>query len=218
MSAATATLPEPVKKPRRPKIAALPAALSFPIPARGETALAGYGNWDTYLMLDEAIGRRGVRVRYNEGIIEVMSISPLHEKLKTRLGYFVAAWCRHHRIRHEMLGSATQTVRGKKAAEPDESFAFGPGSPEKPDLVIEVALTSGGMDKLNLWAGLGVPELWLWQNGTLHFFHLKKDRYVPVDDSRFLPGFPVRMMTDALAIANGSEAVDEFIRRLTEGK
>ena len=90
ISAATATLPAPVKKPRRRKIAAIPAALSFPIPAHGGTALAGYGNWDTYLMLDEAIGSRGVRARYNEEVIEVRSISPLHEKLKARLGHFLS--------------------------------------------------------------------------------------------------------------------------------
>lgn len=217
MSAATApasTVSKKTPRPRAPRRNELP----FPIPAPGETAFVGYGNWDTYLMLDGLIGSRSVRVRYDEGIIEIMSISPLHEKLKTRLGHFVVAWCRHHRIRHEMLGSATQSLKGKRAAEPDESYAFGPGSPDQPDLVIEVALTSGGMDKLALWAGLGVPELWLWQNGTLHFFHLKDGRYAPSDDSFFLPGFPVQLMIESMSVANGSEALDEFIRRLAEKK
>jgi Uma2 family endonuclease len=210
----TASPATPARKRPRPRAAAAPPVPAFPVPAPGETACAGFGNWDTYLMLDELIGRRGIRVRYNEGIIEIMSISPLHEKLKSRLGRFLEAYCRHKGVVYEMLGSTTQLQQGKRAAEPDESYTFGPDQKATPDLVIEVALTSGGMDKLALWAGLGVPELWLWQNDSLHFFHLTGDRYAPANDSQFLPGFPVPLVTAAMAVAKGSEAVEEFTRGL----
>ena len=214
---APASLPVNRKKPRR-KPAAAPVALTFPIPAAGETALVGFGNWDTYQMLDELIGSRSVRVSYNEGIIEIMSISPLHEKLKTRLGRFLEAYCDHLGRSYEMLGSATQSQPGRRAAEPDESYAFGAGETDKPDLAIEVALSSGGMDKLSLWASLGVLELWIWQNEGLHVFHLQEGRYVPATDSHFLPGFPFHMVAEVLTIKNGSDAVREFRRRLAEGK
>lgn len=214
MSAATASLSVPIKKPRRPRAAVRPEALSFPISAPGEAVCVGWGNWETYLMLDEALGSRAIRVRYDNGIIEIMSVSPLHEKLKAKLGRFVEAFCDHVGCRYDMLGSATQTQKGKRAAEPDEAYAFGPGQSDKPDLVIEIALTSGGMDKLSLWAKLGVPELWLWQNGGLHVFQLKEERYVPSTDSCLLAGFPFDLVVELLKVENGSEAVQEFRRRL----
>ncbi len=218
MSAATAPASTIPRKPLRERSAAVRGDLPFPIPAPGEAAFVGYGNWDTYLMLDGLIGSRSIRVRYNAGIIEIMSISPLHERLKTRLGRFLEAFCDHIGKRYEMLGSATQAQEGRRAAEPDESYAFGPGETDKPDLAVEVALSSGGMDKLSLWASLGVPELWVWQNGALHVFQLQDGRYAPATDSSFLPGFPFHFLPEILEMKNGSEAVREFRRRLADGK
>jgi len=59
----------PAKTPGPRRTPALPP-LAFPVPAPGEASCVGYGNRDTYRMLDGLVGSRGVRVRFNEGIIE----------------------------------------------------------------------------------------------------------------------------------------------------
>ncbi|MEG4506483.1 Uma2 family endonuclease [Microcoleus sp. F6_B4] len=35
-----------------------------------------------------------------------------------------------------------------------------------PDLAIEVVFTSGGIDKLQLYKRLGIPEVWFWEDGV----------------------------------------------------
>jgi hypothetical protein len=45
-----------------------------------------------------------------------------------------------------------------------------PGTPSLPDVAIEVIWTRGGLDKLDVYRGLGVPEVWTWQEGRLRFY------------------------------------------------
>ena len=109
----------PVK--RRPKrTAKRPAQSGYgpgsriaqPMPAPGETACFGLGDWETYLGLDRALQGRGYRVRYFKGILEIMSISFDHESISRRLAQLVVAFCEWMGLDYEFWGSATQKKVG----------------------------------------------------------------------------------------------------------
>ncbi|MEM9220092.1 MAG: Uma2 family endonuclease [Cyanobacteria bacterium P01_F01_bin.150] len=65
--------------------------------------------------------------------------------------------------------------QGQKAgSEPDESYCIG-SNKEIPDLVIEVIVTSGGINRLALYQRLGVSEVWFWQDNSLSLYSLRPD-------------------------------------------
>ena len=51
-------------------------------------------------------------------------------------------------------------------AEPDKSWCIGQEK-EFPDLVLEIALTSGGINKLEIYRRFKVPEVWFWRRNKL---------------------------------------------------
>jgi Uma2 family endonuclease len=53
-----------------------------------------------------------------------------------------------------------------------------------PDLAIEVDVTSSSLDRMSIYAALGVPEVWRVDNGTLTFQELgSKGKYTPISHS-----------------------------------
>ena len=186
-----------------------------PMPAPGETALVGLGDWATYQALDKVLSDRGHRVRYFNGVLEIMSISFKHDSLSRRIGLLVAAFCEAIGIDFETWGSATQTKEGSAAGEPDESYTFGLEPKDKPELVIEVGLSSGGIDKLEFWSALGAKEVWIWQNDRLHgFARGSDDAFHPITTSVLLPGLSLALVQEFAVIQPSSRAVREFRARL----
>lgn len=212
-----ATLPTPKISLRRaravPRRSGGHVSLSFPKPSPGQTIMVGLGDWDTYLMLDRLCEKQGMRVRFHRGIIEVMSISFPHESLKFALGRMVTAWCDLHEIDYNAWGSTTQRVEGVMGGEPDDSFSFGAELKKQPDLFIEVALSSGGIDKLEFWSEVKAQEVWIWQNGRLHAFVLKGDGYQPVTKSKVLPGIDLKLIEELAEVKPHSKAIREFQKR-----
>jgi Uma2 family endonuclease len=79
-------------------------------------------------------------------------------------------------------------------AEPDKSYCIGE-SKKYPDLVLEIALTSGGMNKLELYRRFKVPEVWIWRNHKLEIYSLgKTGKYEHVAKSALLPDFDVSLL------------------------
>jgi hypothetical protein len=56
-----------------------------------------------------------------------------------------------------------------------------------PDLAIEVDLTSSSLDRLGIYAALGVPEVWRLESGILMFHLLAAGKYSPGSHSRSFP-------------------------------
>jgi hypothetical protein len=98
----------------------------------------------------------------------------------------------------------------------DESYTFAPGKKDRPDLVIEVALSSGGIDKLEFWSALGAAEVWIWQNNRLHgFARGAGEAFEPITASTLLPGLPLELVHECAALQPASQAVKTFKERLT---
>ena len=101
-------------------------------------------------------------------------------------------------------------------AEPDESWCLGEEK-EFPDIVLEIALTSGGIDKLDIYRRFSVREVWLWRKGTLEIWTLRRQGSAydgPARKSRSLPGLNVAALERCLALKSWREARRAFRQTL----
>ncbi len=180
------------------------------MPGLGVNAATGLCDWETYLAIDRVITKQGLRIRFYRGTFEIMSISRKHEGIKSVIGMLVEAFCLRLGIDFYCWGSATNRIEGVAGAEPDESYVFGAEEKENPDLVIEVGLTSGGIDKCELWAELGARELWVWEKDRLHAFSLVDGKVEPIQKSLALPGIQFAWIGQLATMQPASAAVREF--------
>lgn len=154
--------------------------------------------------------RGGVRICYLQGELELMSPSFNHEFYKTLIGRLVEAYAEERSI--ELTGCGSWTVKfevKERGVEPDECYVVGrlDDPPEIPDFAIEVVWTSGGIDKLEIYRGLGIPEVWIWRNGGLQFFALEDGAYAPSAHSRFLPDLDPALIIRCMGESSQTQAV-----------
>ena len=148
------------------------------------------------------------------GVIELMSPSRRHEGTKSILGMLIEAYCFAKGIYFDPIASTTlKNPALECGAEPDESYAFSKGR-EVPDLAIEVIYTSGNLDKLELYRGLGVREVWFWVEDRLLGYVLQDGAYVQVEESAVLPGLRLDTLTPYVGQDDRFEAVQAFRRGL----
>ena len=154
------------------------------------------------------------RIAYMNGVIELMSPSRRHEGTKSILGMLIEAYCFAKGIYFDPIASTTlKNPALECGAEPDESYAFSKGR-EVPDLAIEVIYTSGNLDKLELYRGLGVREVWFWVEDRLLGYVLQDGAYVQVEESAVLPGLRLDTLTPYVGQDDRFEAVQAFRRGL----
>jgi len=185
---------------------------SAPVADRIDQRIRLHGiGWEDYVQLLAARGDQcGVRVTYLEGELELMNPSVDHESLKTRLGRLLEAYADELGIELEGFGSWTvRSQERERGVEADECYILGPIAemPEIPDIAIEVVWTTGGIDKLAVYRGLGVPEVWIWQEGSLRFFLLQEDGYLAGARSRLLADLDPALIARCMAEASQTEAV-----------
>jgi Uma2 family endonuclease len=69
-------------------------------------------------------------------------------------------------IDYTPTGSMTlESEEGQVKREADESYELGPNR-ERPDLAIEIVITSGGINKLEAYKRLQIPEVWFWEKAN----------------------------------------------------
>ncbi|MBW4542953.1 MAG: Uma2 family endonuclease [Symplocastrum torsivum CPER-KK1] len=159
------------------------------------------------------------RVTYLDGVLEIVSPSLRHEKLKKRLATLVEFYLLKKRIKYTPMGSHTVKKRLKRAgAEPDECYSLGE---EKsiPDLAIEVVITSGTIDKLETYRCLEVTEVWMWKLNRLTLYHLREETpskflqtygYEQINLSELLPDLNIPLLEQCTMISDQIQAIDEF--------
>jgi Uma2 family endonuclease len=116
-------------------------------------------SWEQFKTIDAALEeQKGVKLSYLNGVLEIMSpIGSEHESVKSTLGALLEAYWREKGIRFYIRGGFTIESPETASGTPDESYAI--GSPKEiPDIVIEVIITSGRLDKKELYRPKQVPE------------------------------------------------------------
>jgi len=145
--------------------------------------------WSDFELILQIRGdRAGVRMTYLNGVLELMTPSVDHEGIKTTIARLLEAYAEEKGMPFNGFGSWTlKNARRARALEPDECYSLSLGRPTSPDLAIEVVWTSGGIDKLEVYRGLGVREVWFWREGVIEISVLTGDQYEPRERSVLLP-------------------------------
>lgn len=184
-----------------------PGALSRYGDPDGRVILRGLG-WSQYeTMLAVRGDQAGIRLSFLGGALEIMSPSRTHERIKTLLSRLIETYAEERQIYLNGYGSLTmKSAAAERGAEPDECYVVGDDK-ETPDLVVEVVWTSGGLDKRNLYAGLGIAELWQWQDGRISVFALQAGHYQPVSESALLPGLDLELLARLVGETDQTQAV-----------
>lgn len=143
------------------------------------------------------------RMSYLEGSLELMSPSKDHERIKSILRKLVEAYAADHDIDLWPVGSWTiKDPRVERGVEPDECYTVGdPSNRDAPDLAIEVIWTHGSIDKLKIYRGLGVPEVWFWKDRRIAVHILDGARYRSADRSALLPELDLEVVAGAVTLS-----------------
>jgi Uma2 family endonuclease len=158
-------------------------------------------SWTTYQALSRDLeSEPGKRLTYDQGMLEIMVPLPPHEGYKKLMGRLVEVITEETETEIRSLRSTTWRRDDlKKGLEADECYyiqheAAVRGKAEidltidpPPDLAIEVDNTSSSMNRMEIYAALGVPEVWRYNGETLTIEHLVEGGYVAQEDSAVLP-------------------------------
>lgn len=169
-------------------------------------------NWEIYqALMDEMIDERGRRISYSGGVIQIMSLSARHECYSLLLQRLVMLVGMVMRIKILFYGSATMRKKKKeKGNEPDASFYLQSADllPNKldidfetdppPDIAVEIDVHHASDGKLPIYAALGVPEIWLYDETKLTIFRLVNGHYLEVETSQALPFLTSAKLTEFL--------------------
>lgn len=173
--------------------------------------------WQHYINLADMFVDAFPRLTYLEGKLEIlMTTSPEHERLKKIIARLIEAYAEEKDIELNGYGNATfRREAVARGAEPDECYSLGELG-EVPDIAIEIALTSGGIDKLEVYRGLGVKEVWFWQNNQLSFQILQREigTYQQSDRSVILPDLDPSLLIGYIGYSNQTQAVKAYRQAL----
>ncbi|MGH3147445.1 MAG: Uma2 family endonuclease [Rubrobacter sp.] len=161
--------------------------------ARGDQRIILHNvSWETYeRLLAEQEDNSAPRFAYDRGELEIMSPNPEHERTNRRISQLVLAVADELGITAEDLGSTTFRREDlERGFEPDSCFYIQNEEwvrgkdridltvDPPPDLVVEVDITNPSLDKLSIYARMGVPEVWRYDGRRVSVLILGEQGYV----------------------------------------
>lgn len=159
--------------------------------------------WEMYTKLRTIFDeKRGVKLTYDRGDLEIMAPSTEHEDDAESLADLVKILTEELGLSIRRGGASTlKRKKLKKGLEPDKCFWIVSAAKvvgvrrldlrihPPPDLAIEVDVTHSSLDRLDIYAKLGVSEVWRLDGDELHFYHLGVNKkYAAVATSPTFPG------------------------------
>jgi len=176
-------------------------------------------SWEFYETCLAEIGNRHVKLTYRRGKLEMMSPSREHERCKRLLGRMIEVFTEELNIPMQSGGSTTWRMRhADSGLEPDECYYIQHeplvrGKEEvdlavdpPPDLAVEIEITRSAVDRMAIYADLGVPEVWRFDGRALSIHELGPDgTYQRRDRSRNLPAMPPEEINRFLAARNNTD-------------
>jgi Uma2 family endonuclease len=158
-------------------------------------------SWETYeRLLSEHKGRPSPRFAYDQGDLEIMVLSFEHEQFNRLLADVFTVIAAEMNLDFTNAGSTTfRRENLAKGFEPDTCFyvqnvervvgkkRLDLTEDPPPDLVIEIDITSPSLNKLPIYAAVGVPEVWRYDGTRMVILTLTGDRYIERDESTAVP-------------------------------
>ncbi len=176
----------------------------------------GQIGWEQFLLLEQVFADRMYpKLTYLRGELEIMSPSLEHERSKSTLALLVEFYMRQQHLRFYKSGALLLKKEGYSAGEPDESYCIG-SDKAIPDLVLEIIVSSGSINKLEIYKPHKIPEVWFWKKGNFQLFALVENDYVLIEKSRLLPELDFALLKHCLTMPDQFDAVSFFAQRLTD--
>jgi Uma2 family endonuclease len=197
-------------------------ALEKPRSSEDKVAVYYDRTWEQFKYIQKGLeGHPGVRLSFYEGVVEVFMPGQLHEIFKKVIAALLEACFFEWGIRIIPTGSVTQDQEGVASAQANESYCFGDAKPI-PDLSIEIIFTSGSAAKLKRYQVLGVPEVWLWEDGLLTLHRLGENGYTRIYKSQIpeLANLDIELLSRCVLIGatDWLEAMRTFRNAIAKGK
>lgn len=168
--------------------------------------------WQTYEdLLSQNEGNSAVHFAYDQGKLEIMTLSARHELLKHALALLVEVLAEEFAI--DVIGFGSTTFKRsdlERGFEPDACFYISRASQVQgsetldlafdppPDLVIEIDISHPSLNKFPIFHALGVPEIWRYDGELVSIFQLQGDGYAPQRTSLCLPQVTTQLLTEWL--------------------
>ncbi len=172
-------------------------------------------SWQTFNnLLSELGNKRNQLLAYKEGTLEIMSPLGEHENSNRFIDDLIRAIADELDLSLKKFGSLTlKSNQLQQAVEPDSSYYL-ENEPKvrnkqsidltinpPPDLVLEIDITSGSLNKLPIYANLQVPEIWRYDGQNLTVFSLDKanKNYQKLDKSKTFPWLDLKLVPQLIA-------------------
>jgi Uma2 family endonuclease len=175
-----------------------------PSPTHPQRLLLHGVSWREYTRMLRAFAERpGFRLTYDRGTLEIMSPLFEHESDADLLGRFVVVLTEEMGLPLQAGRSTTfRRRRMRRGLEPDHSWWIAHEAQVRgkrridlrvdppPDLALEVDVTHRSLDRMSIYARLGVPEVWRLDARGLTFQALQPNgRYAEQTHSPTFPRF-----------------------------
>jgi Uma2 family endonuclease len=171
----------------------------------GSEVILRHQSWADYEELLECRqDNAAIKIRYDARTQEIRMMAPLprHGNHSDTLSNLVQALLRHAGRDWQSFDPITLKRFGEAGLEPDKCFyirhreailgkeRIDLATDPPPDLAIEVDATSS--TSAEAYEPLGVPELWIYREGSLHIYLFDGRHYRETPESPTFPGMPVR--------------------------
>ena len=177
-------------------------------------------SWESYIKIGDSLpDRPALRMTYDRGSLEFMTTSSRHEIYKKWLGRIVETLAEECQLTIATAGQMTfQRADLERGLEPDDCYWIAhepqmrgrmewiPHGDPPPDLVIEIEISRSALNRMAIYAALGVPEVWRFDATTLRVELLQPDQtYQRAPNSLSFPKIPVAELVPFL---EPSETID----------
>ena len=202
----------------------------------GATLVFHQVSWNDYEGLVEDVSqsqRPHMRISYDHGRLEIMSPKPEHDKYARFIDRLVQILCEELDLKVESFGSATWKKRRlARGAEPDACYYVAGAeriigkhridqeTDPAPDIVVEIDITNESLSKFPIYAALGVPEIWRYDEQRVEIFALTGESYVEVSSSHFFTGLTGSMLAESLELSKtqGQTEALKIFRQQIQGR
>jgi Uma2 family endonuclease len=192
------------------------AAVASPPRSPAEQRVLAHGvSWKEYCAIRELLD--GPQMTYLHGELELMVPSFEHELWKTNIARLVELYADATGI--DLYGYGGMTLKNEMAqhgCEPDECYLIGGELSRYPQIVLGVVHTNPLLDKLEAYAQMGVPEVWVFEDGAfrIHLLDAGTKSYRVAERSALTPGLDFRMLARYAVRRDTPQALREFRREI----
>jgi len=183
-------------------------------------------NWSAYQQILQAVGQsRAARLTYDRGILEITMPLESHEFAARLIEVLIRILVIEMGLKIKTMGSTTLERQDlDRSPEPDNAYyiqnqplvagrTVDLKTDPPPDLVVEVDITHTDIDKLRLYASMGVPEFWRFNGEVWRIYQLEAGEYREREISPTFPFVPKQKLYEFLALAQQDEVVAEQMLR-----